>query len=57
MELSDLDKITVGTVVVSLALFVAAGVAIYDERAFAGIMLALAGFIGAMYFEYRRFEV
>lgn len=57
MELPDLDRATAGTAVVSLALFAAAGVAIYDERTLAGIMLALAGFVGAMYFEYRRFEV
>lgn len=56
----DLPEFETGTIVagaVSLAFFGAAGVAIYDGRALLGTLLALAGFVGAMYFEYRRVEL
>lgn len=56
MELPEFETGTAVAAVVSLALFGAAGVAIYDGRALLGTLLALAGFVGAMYFEYRRVE-
>ncbi len=56
MKLPEFETGTAVAAVVSLALFGAAGVAIYDGRALLGTLLALAGFVGAMYFEYRRVE-